>query len=379
MDLPDFSEMPDFNGLPDEPWINGDSLSVPMGADSSDFSEVPDQNQPPDEPSTNSGGRSQSSRALDAARASLVRGLIGTIRQMSSESDRDEVLRWFVKVREILGQDAPRSQIAKTLYKSIDVKRFAKLMGSSAFTTARNYKDLRLPLAIKVALPITAVGTAFFGLQGAGLVAFGGGIGTPVVLLLFLGVAGVTSVIEAFAREGTIRDPLTKLLITFVAFDTARRVRKDLADALRAEAVIPERSEVPLGRAALKVRLLTMDPIVFERHVMSFFQRDGHTVGLTPVTNDFGVDGFVDHPDGLIVVQCKRYAPENPVGRPAIQHFKGVIEEQKALKGYFVTTSRFTSEASESAKQSTKITLVDGDELLRWHELPLTSSVTVPL
>jgi hypothetical protein len=81
----------------------------------------------------------------------------------------------------------------------------------------------------------------------------------------------------------------------------------------------------------------------------------------------FGIP-YVFHPDGVIVVQCKRYGVDNAIGRPTIQQFKGVIEEQRAYRGYFVTTSRFTDEATESASKSDCIVLVDGNELIRWHE-----------
>ncbi|WP_375781062.1 restriction endonuclease [Bradyrhizobium sp. ma5] len=84
-------------------------------------------------------------------------------------------------------------------------------------------------------------------------------------------------------------------------------------------------------------------------------------------SNDFGVDGFAVHPDGLIIVQCKRNSSANRVGRPTIQQFKGVIEEQGALRGYVVSTSTFTEEAKESAVLSEKIVLVDIDGLARWH------------
>lgn len=100
---------------------------------------------------------------------------------------------------------------------------------------------------------------------------------------------------------------------------------------------------------------------------MSYFEQCGHATGLTASSNDFGVDGYVMHPDGVIVVQCKRYAATNSVGRPAIQQFKGVIEEQGAYRGYFITTSRFTNEARESAAKSNRIILVDGPALFSWH------------
>jgi restriction system protein len=90
-------------------------------------------------------------------------------------------------------------------------------------------------------------------------------------------------------------------------------------------------------------------------------------VWATRKSNDFGVDGCAIHPEGLMIVQCKRNVTENKVGRPTIQQFKGVVEEQNALRGYVVTTSAFTEEAIESAQLSAKLILVDMDSLVRWH------------
>ena len=182
-----------------------------------------------------------------------------------------------------------------------------------------------------------------------------------------LGTAGATSILEAFIRDRSVRDPLTRLMLTFVEFETARKAQKELLAAMRADAMTPHRQPVPSEEGALLETLLQMDPVDFERHVMSLFAESGYSTGLTPQSNDFGVDGFVFHPDGLIVIQCKRYRPDHPVGRPAIQQFKGVIEEQKALRGYVVTTSRFTEEAIESAQQSPRIVLVDSSRLCDWH------------
>jgi hypothetical protein len=44
------------------------------------------------------------------------------------------------------------------------------------------------------------------------------------------------------------------------------------------------------------------------------------------------------------------------------------VEEQRALKGYTVTTGRFTEDAIESARQSPKVKLIDREERMRWHE-----------
>lgn len=110
-----------------------------------------------------------------------------------------------------------------------------------------------------------------------------------------------------------------------------------------------------------------MSPVDFECHVMAFFQDMGLLAWVTKQSNDAGVDGFARHASGLIVVQCKRNALDNSVGRPVVQQFKGVVEENKAWRGYVVTTSYFTSGAVESAALNEQIVLVDMTELVAWH------------
>ena len=310
---------------------------------------------------------SASSFAVNAVRSGVSSAFIAGIRLVSSERDRDEILRWFVNARGILSQNAPRSEIVSGLYQSVDTLRFAQLLARTLQTSLNQYYGSSLPLALKVAIPVTVVGASVFGSQAAGVAAFGTGIGLPVILLMFLGTAGATTIIEAFVKDRTVRDPLTKLMLMFVAFESARRAKKELLDAMRADAMVPERAQVPNDCDEILAYLMEMDPVAFERHVMSFFESDGHPTGLTSRSNDFGVDGYVFHPDGVIVVQCKRNSADNPVGRPIIQQFKGVIEEQRAFKGYVVTTSRFTDEAKESAEKSDRILLVDGNELVKWH------------
>ncbi len=124
----------------------------------------------------------------------------------------------------------------------------------------------------------------------------------------------------------------------------------------------------------LREELCKLDPFDFEKHVMSFFQAAGYPSMVTKQTNDFGIDGWAEHPDGFILVQCKRYAHEKKVGRPEIQKFKGAIEEELERKGhiyrgYFVTTSTYSEEAIESAKMNPKLFLVDMDGLIEWHRV----------
>ncbi|MGG7565712.1 restriction endonuclease [Rhodovulum sp. DZ06] len=86
-------------------------------------------------------------------------------------------------------------------------------------------------------------------------------------------------------------------------------------------------------------------------------------------SGDGGIDGVVNE-DALgldaVYVQAKRYAPENKVGRPALQAFVGAMSGESATKGVFVTTSGFTREAEEYLRTvSKRIVLVDGARLAR--------------
>lgn len=75
----------------------------------------------------------------------------------------------------------------------------------------------------------------------------------------------------------------------------------------------PLRTVVSDDELQLREFLFQMDPIAFERHVMGFLEEGGHPTGLTPRSNDFGVDGYVFHPDGIIVVQCNVMRPTMPL------------------------------------------------------------------
>ena len=84
------------------------------------------------------------------------------------------------------------------------------------------------------------------------------------------------------------------------------------------------------------------------------------------MTGDGGIDGIITLDRlGLekVYVQAKRWA-KGGVGRPEIQKFFGALAGRRANRGVFITTSTFTGEAKEYARQvSDSIVLVDGKEL----------------
>jgi restriction system protein len=223
---------------------------------------------------------------------------------------------------------------------------------------------------MKIALPATIAAIPLVGVQGARIAAFGGAFGLPVLFLVFLGAAGITSIIEAVVTSPEARTHIAEIIDVIIEDERLRRTTAQMKAAMKAQPMDPTRFAMPVEEIALRQHLLSMDPFDFERHSMSFFLGAGIEGWATRKSNDFGVDGFAVHPDGLIIIQCKRNATTNKVGRPIIQQFKGVAEEQSAHRGYIITTSEFTEDAIESAALTDKIVPVAMDDLVRWHAEP---------
>jgi len=87
----------------------------------------------------------------------------------------------------------------------------------------------------------------------------------------------------------------------------------------------------------------------------------------TRKTADEGIDGVIKEDRlGLetIYLQAKRW--EAAVGRPEIQKFVGALHGQRAKKGVFITTSRFSKEAFDYVGQiDPKVVLIDGADLVQ--------------
>lgn len=116
-----------------------------------------------------------------------------------------------------------------------------------------------------------------------------------------------------------------------------------------------------------------IDPTDFEKLIMDLLKKMGYgandleSVVHSGKSGDGGIDGEISQDYlglDMIYVQAKRYAEENSVGRPAIQQFVGSLNERKAKKGIFITSSYFASSAKEYVEKiDIKIVLIDGMKL----------------
>ncbi|WP_380926655.1 restriction endonuclease [Sphingomonas arantia] len=125
--------------------------------------------------------------------------------------------------------------------------------------------------------------------------------------------------------------------------------------------------------AVLLARVQSASPAFFEGLVVKLLTAMGYGGSVTDAgralgrSGDEGVDGVIDQ-DALglerIYVQAKRYGDGNAVGAGAIRDFFGALDQVKAGKGLFVTTSYYTTAARQTADGlSKRIVLIDGLQL----------------
>lgn len=107
-----------------------------------------------------------------------------------------------------------------------------------------------------------------------------------------------------------------------------------------------------------------LSPRQFESWCQLLFERTYHCrVRDAPHSGDEGRDLLIDHPDGLIVVECK-HQPSSSVGRPVVQKLHSAILTAGANKGIIATTGFFARTVHEYAKRlDVSIDLLDGNKL----------------
>lgn len=119
-------------------------------------------------------------------------------------------------------------------------------------------------------------------------------------------------------------------------------------------------------------RLKKISPAFFERIVVELLVKMGYGGSRADAgkaigrSGDGGIDGIIKEDKlglDVVYIQAKRW-DNNPVGRPDVMQFAGALQAQRANKGIFLTTSRFTDDARSYVSQiGSKIVLIDGEQL----------------
>ena len=122
----------------------------------------------------------------------------------------------------------------------------------------------------------------------------------------------------------------------------------------------------------LLARLKKISPPFFERVVVDLLVKMGYGGSRADAgkaigrSGDGGIDGIIKEDKlglDVLYIQAKRW-DNNPVGRPDVMQFAGALQAQRANKGIFITTSRFTDDARSYVSQiGSKIVLIDGEQL----------------
>jgi restriction system protein len=117
--------------------------------------------------------------------------------------------------------------------------------------------------------------------------------------------------------------------------------------------------------------IYSISPRRFEELAADVFERLGYTVEITPPSKDGGKDLYVARKSELgsllFYVECKRYAPDRPVGVGLVRSLYGVVEAGKATAGLMLTTSHFTKGAHEFQRHvERRLTLSDYTDFQSW-------------
>lgn len=166
-----------------------------------------------------------------------------------------------------------------------------------------------------------------------------------------------------------------------------------IADATPEDKIASAHAELEAALVAdLLAAVQAVTPSRFEQLIVDLLLAMGYGGGDRSMgerigkTGDGGIDGIINE-DALgldaVYIQAKRYAPENKIGRPALQAFVGSLTGEGANKGVFVTTSDFSKEARDYLnKVQHRIVLINGDRLARLmiqHEVGVRARKTYVL
>lgn len=182
-------------------------------------------------------------------------------------------------------------------------------------------------------------------------------------------------------NPSTINVQYLKQFPEFLEFQAARSAQEEGAasDSNSTDSLTPEESlEIEYQKirenlaSQLLDRIKQSSPNFFERLVVELLVKMGYGGSRSDAgravgkSNDGGIDGIIKEDKlglDVIYIQAKRW-DENTVGRPDVQQFAGALQGQRASKGIFLTTSKFSNEAQDYvSKIGSKIVLINGEQL----------------
>ncbi|MHA2213919.1 MAG: restriction endonuclease [Candidatus Thorarchaeota archaeon] len=188
------------------------------------------------------------------------------------------------------------------------------------------------------------------------------GIGLVTPQMLFLGVLFAFIILW-----------LVTLVYIFRAQDKEREIRSVVDDWRRERFEEEERAGISeyYGSVRYRQHLYSLSPREFEAEVTNILRENGYQVQLTEYVSDYGIDAIARKDGNTYVVQIKRFAESNLIGRPDLQKLQGAMLHQRADGMIFITLGYFSKPAQEYGKKQ-GIMLIDGLYLVEMAKRSMT-------
>lgn len=127
-------------------------------------------------------------------------------------------------------------------------------------------------------------------------------------------------------------------------------------------------------------KLYSLSPRKFEILISEIFRNQGYHSELGPGRNDGGIDLRLyqkDEIDQIVtLVQVKKYKDSLPINLESVAYLQAIVDEERANRGLFITTSRYLPQAQKFAqRQNSKLILSDSADISKWCEIAKTKII----
>lgn len=114
-----------------------------------------------------------------------------------------------------------------------------------------------------------------------------------------------------------------------------------------------------------------LKPRQLEILISEIFRNQGYYTELGPGWNDGGVDLRIYQKDDIdqivTLVQVKKYKQELPIGLESVAYLQSIVDDEKANRGLFITTSRYLPQAEKFAlRQKKRLKLATNKDIAEW-------------
>jgi restriction system protein len=169
----------------------------------------------------------------------LIGRFASAIKHTTRSEDRVLAIQWLSESRDVVASDLRSIEKFKKLNGLINSRTAIVAIAKSVSEAVSNYRKSDLPLSMKIALPATLAVIPLVGGHAAGIAAFGGALGVPVLLLIFLGTAGITSIIEAVVTNPEARPHIAEIIDIIVQDERLRRTSAQMKAAMKEQPMAP--------------------------------------------------------------------------------------------------------------------------------------------